>query len=105
MSLDRKIHYIRKWIDLKNPEIGWFINSIEEDWHQPFEKALNLTLTDYQIVKKVEHGELKALLSFKDLQGSSNYLLSNQSSGVTGEIHYVDCGYNLIGMIKPPKTS
>ena len=26
MSLDRKIHYIRKWIDLKNPEIGWFIN-------------------------------------------------------------------------------
>jgi enoyl-[acyl-carrier protein] reductase I len=25
------------------------------------------------------------------------YLLSDMSSGVTGEIHYVDCGYNIIG--------
>jgi enoyl-[acyl-carrier protein] reductase I len=29
---------------------------------------------------------------------SAVYLLSELSSGVTGEIHYVDCGYNLIGM-------
>ena len=66
MSLDRKIHYIRKWIDLKKPEIGWFINS-KIDWHidekgHSFEDAVNLALSDYQIVKKVEHGELKALL-------------------------------------------
>ena len=40
-----------------------------------------------------------------DLSGASNYLLSNQSSGVTGEIHYVDAGYNVIGMIKPPKKA
>lgn len=26
------------------------------------------------------------------------YLLSDLSRGVTGEIHYVDCGYNVIGM-------
>ena len=32
-------------------------------------------------------------------------LLSNQSSGVTGEIHYVDNGYNIIGMIKPPEKA
>lgn len=25
------------------------------------------------------------------------YLLSNLSSGVTGEIHYVDAGYNIVG--------
>jgi enoyl-[acyl-carrier protein] reductase I len=25
------------------------------------------------------------------------YLLSDLSSGVTGEVHYVDCGYNIIG--------
>ena len=25
------------------------------------------------------------------------YLLSDLSSGVTGEIHYVDCGYNIVG--------
>lgn len=29
---------------------------------------------------------------------SSMYLLSDLSSGVTGEIHYVDCGYNIMGM-------
>jgi len=40
-------------------------------------------------------------IDFKDLSGSSSYLLSKQSSGVTGEIHYVDAGYNVIGMIKP----
>ena len=26
------------------------------------------------------------------------YLLSPLSSGVTGEIHYVDAGYNIMGM-------
>ncbi|PPR31998.1 MAG: hypothetical protein CFH28_00216, partial [Alphaproteobacteria bacterium MarineAlpha6_Bin6] len=44
-------------------------------------------------------------VSFEDLSGSSSYLLSNQSSGVTGEIHYVDAGYNVIGMIKPPEKA
>jgi len=28
---------------------------------------------------------------------SALYLLSDLSSGVTGEIHYVDCGYNIVG--------
>ena len=44
-------------------------------------------------------------IDFKDLSGASSYLLSNQSSGVTGEIHYVDAGYNVIGMIKPPEKA
>ena len=26
------------------------------------------------------------------------YLLSDLSSGVTGETHHVDCGYNIVGM-------
>ena len=30
--------------------------------------------------------------------GSALYLLSSLSSGVTGEIHYVDGGYNIMGM-------
>jgi enoyl-[acyl-carrier protein] reductase I len=29
---------------------------------------------------------------------SAVYLLSDMSSGVSGEIHYVDVGYNTIGM-------
>ncbi len=29
---------------------------------------------------------------------SALYLISDMSSAVTGEVHYVDCGYNIIGM-------
>jgi len=31
------------------------------------------------------------------------YLLSDLSGGVTGEVHYVDGGYNVVGMCAPPK--
>ena len=31
--------------------------------------------------------------------GSALYLLSDLSTGVTGEIHHVDCGYHVVGMI------
>ena len=30
--------------------------------------------------------------------GAAMYLLSDLSSGVSGEIHRVDCGYNIVGM-------
>jgi enoyl-[acyl-carrier protein] reductase I len=32
---------------------------------------------------------------------SAVYLLSDLSSGVTGETHHVDCGYNILGMVSP----
>ncbi len=31
--------------------------------------------------------------------GSALYLLSDLSSGVTGEVHHVDCGYHVVGMM------
>lgn len=34
----------------------------------------------------------------KDVAGAALYLLSQMSSGVTGEIHYVDNGYSIMGM-------
>ena len=33
-----------------------------------------------------------------DIGGAGMYLLSDLSSGVTGETHHVDCGYNIVGM-------
>ena len=33
-----------------------------------------------------------------DIGGAGVYLLSSLSSGVTGETHHVDCGYNVVGM-------
>ena len=41
---------------------------------------------------------LKRTISIKEVGNSAIYLLSNLSSGVTGEIHHVDSGYNIIGM-------
>lgn len=41
---------------------------------------------------------LKRNTTLEDVGGAGVYLLSSLSSGVTGEIHYVDSGYNVIGM-------
>ncbi len=41
---------------------------------------------------------LRRNVSLEDVGRSGLYLLSDLSSGVTGEVHYVDCGYNVIGM-------
>ena len=46
------------------------------------------------------HSPLKRNVDLENLGGAALYLLSELSAGVTGEIHFVDAGYNLIGM--PP---
>ena len=49
-----------------------------------------------------KHKPLKDIpLNLEDIGSSGLYLISDLSRGVTGEIHYVDQGYNVIGM---PKT-
>jgi enoyl-[acyl-carrier protein] reductase I len=41
---------------------------------------------------------LKRNVTLEDVGGAGLYLLSDLSSGVTGEIHHVDCGYHIVGM-------
>ena len=41
---------------------------------------------------------LKRNVTLDDVGGAAMYLLSDLSSGVSGEIHHVDCGYNIVGM-------
>jgi enoyl-[acyl-carrier protein] reductase I len=41
---------------------------------------------------------LRRNVTIEDVGGAGLYLLSDLSSGVTGEIHHVDCGYNVVGM-------
>lgn len=40
-------------------------------------------------------------VTIEDVGGAGLYLLSDLSSGVTGEVHHVDCGYHLVGMKNP----
>ena len=41
---------------------------------------------------------LRRNVTIKDVGGAGLYLLSDLASGVTGEIHHVDAGYNVVGM-------
>lgn len=41
---------------------------------------------------------LRRPVELDELGGTALYLLSDMSSAVTGEIHYVDCGFNVMGM-------
>src|ERR1700748_3037010 len=48
-----------------------------------------------------KHSPLGRGVTLEELGGSALYLLSDLSGGVTGEIHYVDSGYNAILMPRP----
>jgi enoyl-[acyl-carrier protein] reductase I len=48
-----------------------------------------------------KHSPLGRGVKLDELGGSALYLLSELSGGVTGEIHYVDSGYNIISMPRP----
>jgi enoyl-[acyl-carrier protein] reductase I len=44
---------------------------------------------------------LRRTVTIDEVGGSALYLLSDLSSGVTGEVHFVDSGYNIISMPHP----
>ena len=48
-----------------------------------------------------KHAPLKRSITIDDIGDAGLYLLSDLSAGVTGEIHYVDCGYNIVSMPQP----
>src|SRR3954454_12797036 len=48
-----------------------------------------------------KHSPLGRGVTLDELGGAGLYLLSDLSTGVTGEIHYVDSGYNVIAMPHP----
>lgn len=47
------------------------------------------------------HSPLRRSVTIEEIGGAALYLLSDLSSGVTGDIHYVDSGYNIISMPRP----
>src|SRR6201996_7884779 len=48
------------------------------------------------------HSPLKRSVELNHVGGAALYLLSGLSGGVTGEVHFVDAGFNVVGM--PPTT-
>ena len=48
-----------------------------------------------------DHAPLRRTVTIEQVGGAALYLLSDLADGVTGEIHFVDAGYNIISMPRP----
>ncbi len=57
-------------------------------------------ISDFRYILKWNqyNSPLKRNVTQEDIAGAGLYLLSNLSSGVTGETHHVDSGYHVVGM-------
>jgi enoyl-[acyl-carrier protein] reductase I len=47
------------------------------------------------------HAPLRRTVTLEEIGGAALYLLSDLSTAVTGEVHYVDSGYNIVSMPHP----
>jgi enoyl-[acyl-carrier protein] reductase I len=48
-----------------------------------------------------DHSPLRRTVTIENIGGTAVYLLSSLSEGVTGEVHFVDAGYNIVSMPRP----
>ena len=57
-------------------------------------------ISDFRYILKWNeyNSPLKRVTSIDEVGKNSVYLLSDLSSGVTGEVVHVDCGYHVVGM-------
>lgn len=60
-----------------------------------------ITDARYMFNYQRDHSLLRRSITIDDVGGAALYLLSDLSAGVTGEIHFVDAGYNTISMPRP----
>ena len=66
----------------------------------PIKTLASSAIGDFKTMLKIhaDTSPLKRNTTQQDVAGAALYMLSGLSSGVTGEIQYVDCGYNIMGM-------
>lgn len=57
-------------------------------------------ISDFRYILKWNqyNSPLRRNVTVDEVGGAGLYLLSDLAAGVTGEIHHVDCGYNVVGM-------
>jgi len=69
----------------------------------PIRTLAGAGITDARLMFNYQraHAPLRRTVSIEEVGGSALYLLSDLSTGVTGEIHFVDSGYNIISMPHP----
>src|SRR5215475_14424636 len=55
----------------------------------------------YMFSYQQRHSPLRRGVTLEEIGGAALYLLSDLSTGVTGDVHFVDSGYNVIAMPHP----
>ena len=92
-ALEASVKYMA--VDL-GPE-GIRVNAISAG---PIQTLAARGIGDFNYILKWNelNSPLRRTVTIDDVGGAALYLLSDLASGVTGEIHHVDAGYNVIGM-------
>ncbi len=95
-ALESSVKYIAKDLGPK----GIRVNAISAG---PIKTLAASAIGDAKFLYKwsADHSLLKRNVDIDDVGKSALYLLSDLAGGVTGEIHYVDAGYNKVGMPNP----
>ncbi len=99
-ALESSVKYIAKDLGSK----GIRVNAISAG---PIKTLAASAIGDAKFLYKwsADHSLLKRNVDIDDVGKSALYLLSDLAAGVTGEIHYVDAGYNKVGMPNPKNIS
>ena len=92
-ALETSIKYLAKDLGQKNIRV----NGLSPG---PIKTLAASAIGDFNYILKwnEQNSPLKRNITSEEIAGSALYLLSDLASGVTGEIHHVDSGYNIIGM-------
>jgi len=95
-ALESSVKYIARDLGSK----GIRVNAISAG---PIKTLAASAIGDAKFLYKwsADHSLLKRNIDIDDVGKSALYLLSDLAAGVTGEIHYVDAGYNKVGMPNP----
>ena len=95
-ALEASVKYLARDLGTK----GIRVNAISAG---PIKTLAASAIGDAKFLYKwnADHSFLKRNVDNLDVGNSALYLLSDMASGVTGEIHYVDAGYNKVGMPDP----
>ena len=99
-ALESSVKYLARDLGAKNIRI----NAISAG---PIKTLAASAIGDAKFLYKwnADHSFLKRNVDNIDVGNSALYLLSDMAGGVTGEIHYVDAGYNKVGMPDPKNIS
>ena len=92
-ALESSVRYLAHDLGAKNIRV----NAISAG---PIKTLAASGIGDFRMILRYNevNSPLKRNVTTEDVGNSAMYLLSDLASGVTGEVHYVDCGYNIMGM-------